>query len=98
MQARVETLAECLDLADTEVAERLFEKTSGRTHSFDQCGLLERLGTLGGGANRPLEIVGNDQQLARKIRDRVLPHLLCCAFSASPDVFRVCKRTQQAIP
>jgi hypothetical protein len=67
MQARVETLAECLDLADTEVAERLFEKTFGRAHAFDQCVVLDRLGTLGGGSNRPLEIVGDHQQLARKI-------------------------------
>ena len=64
---------------------------------FDQCVVLDRLGTLGGGSNRPLEIVGNHQQLARKIRDRVLLRLLRCAFSAPPDVFRVCKRTQQAI-
>ena len=35
MQARVETLAERLDLADAEVAERLFEKTFGRVHAFD---------------------------------------------------------------
>jgi hypothetical protein len=49
------------------------------------------------GGDRSLEIVRDSQELARKIRDRVFPRLLCGALRTPPRIVRIGERAQQAI-
>jgi hypothetical protein len=74
VQRRIETLAQRLDRAHAETLERQREQAPGGFDAFDQRSLpAARL--LADRSKRALQVVGDGQELARKIRDRRLPRL-----------------------
>jgi hypothetical protein len=74
VQRRIETLAQRLDPAHAETLERQREQAPGGFDAFDQRSLpAARL--LPNRSKRALQIVGDGQELTRKIRDRGLPRL-----------------------
>ena len=96
MQRRIEALAERLDLSNSELRQGMLEEAFSRADPFDERRILDRFGTLGG-SERAFEIVGDHQNLARKVRDCVLPRFLGRAFRSAPRILRIRKRAQQAV-
>src|SRR5258705_14018147 len=87
MQIRVETLAKRFDPPNAEALKRLHEDAQRRLDSFDECGVFRRRCRLAiGRDDRTLQIVDDDQELARELCDGEFARVLSRLIGSPPWV------------
>ena len=90
-------LVERADFPDAEAVKNLHQNALGRRDALQQPVCLSRLRIGRAGLDGPAQIVNDLQQLAGKIRDRVLLGVFRAPFALAPGILRLGQRPHQAV-
>ena len=95
MFSGIERLAEGVEFLDAEAIQNLCQNTFGGGNALYQSVSLVRFCIRRAGADGTTQIVDNLQQLAGKVRDRVLPGVLLAPLTLAPCILNLGKRPHQ---
>src|SRR6202158_1394561 len=93
----IERLVEGVQFRDAEAIQNLSQNAVGGGNSLDQSVCLSRSRVGRAGFDGTPQIVDDLQQLAGKVRDRVLLRVLLAPFPLAPGILGLCERPHQPL-